>query len=70
MKPNCTKCKHYFITHDIRAPKGCRAYQIKSTSMPSMVVKQANTGQECLGFSPKKSSEEGKRKDLNQSKYW
>ena len=54
MNPKCTDCKHYFITFDQRTPKGCRAYGIQSAKLPSIVVKQANGGEECLGFEPKK----------------
>ena len=67
MKPNCNKCKHYFITFDPSTPRGCRAFQIKSKEMPSSVVKQAG-GNECLGFSPKETKPQPK--DLKDSRYW
>lgn len=68
MKPNCNKCIHYFITFDPKAPKGCRKFQIKSSQLPSVIVKQANHGQECMGHSPKPSRD--KEKNLNDSRYW
>ena len=69
MKPNCTKCKHYFITFDQSAPKGCRAYSIKSQALPSEIVKQANSGADCIGFTPKENTNK-KGKNLNDDKYW
>ena len=72
MNPNCLKCKHYFITFDKYAPKGCRIYKIKSSTMPSQIVKQANGGADCLGFEAKenKSTEKKIGKDLNDPKLW
>lgn len=72
MNPNCLKCKHYFITFDQYAPKGCRIYKIKSTTMPSQIVKRANNGVDCIGFEEKKknNSTDSKKKDLNDPKLW
>lgn len=72
MRPNCIKCKHYYITFDQYAPKGCRAYKIKSSAMPSDIVKQANRGAECIGFEAKIAKKEtgNKAKDLNDPKLW
>lgn len=72
MSPNCTKCKHFYVTFDKFAPKGCRAFSIKSTQFPSIIVKQANGGQDCMGFEEKqkKTSEEDTKKNLNDDKYW
>lgn len=71
MKPNCMKCKHYFVTFDQYAPKGCRIYKIKSSNMPSIIVKQANNGVECIGFEPKPEKNENKKtKDLNDPSLW
>jgi hypothetical protein len=69
MKPNCMKCKHYFVTFDPAVPKGCRIYGIKSMAMPSTVIKQANNGMDCIGFAPKADKKE-KTKNLNDDKYW
>lgn len=63
----CNNCKHYFITFDAKAPKGCKAYNIKSAQLPSQIVKMAS-GQECMGFSEKPKRAE--KKDYNDSKYW
>jgi len=71
MKPNCIKCKHYYITFDQATPRGCRAYQIQSKQMPNQIIKAANSGQDCIGFQPKpERNANTKTKDLNDSKYW
>lgn len=51
-KPNCSKCKHYFITWDKQTPYGCRIYGIKTQDRPSTIVKAAGGG-ECQGYEPK-----------------
>ncbi|MEX0798373.1 MAG: hypothetical protein WEB87_02680 [Bacteriovoracaceae bacterium] len=71
MKPNCASCKHMFITFNPDTPRGCRVYQIQTSSTPSLVVKKANGGSECIGFEPKEPKENSsKEKDLNDPKYW
>jgi hypothetical protein len=69
MNPNCTKCKHFYITFDQATPKGCRAYGIKSAQLPSVIVKSANNGNNCIGFEEKQKNIP-KKKDLNDAKYW
>jgi hypothetical protein len=69
MKPNCLRCKHYYITFDVAAPKGCRVYGIKSSVIPSSIVKQANNGIDCIGYSEKLQKKD-KTKNLNDDKYW
>jgi hypothetical protein len=56
LKPNCAKCKHYFITWDAKCPRGCKLYQIKSKDMPSEIVRMAGSG-DCQGFELKDSKE-------------
>lgn len=70
MKVNCMKCKHYFITFDQAAPKGCRIYKIKSKQIPSQIVKQANNGSDCLGFEAKNNTVKDGVKNLTDPKYW
>ena len=70
MSPNCMKCKHFYITYDQRTPRGCKIYGIQSQQLPSMIVKKANGGSDCIGFSPKPNNKEEKKKDLSDSKYW
>lgn len=68
MKPKCRDCKHFFVTFEQATPNGCRAYQIKSKMIPSMVVKQANGGAECIGFEAKPTKR--KAKNLNDPSLW
>ena len=68
MAPNCTKCKYYFITYDQNTPRGCKAYQIQSKQLPSVIVKNANNGADCIGFEEK--SHKKKEINLNDSRYW
>jgi hypothetical protein len=51
-RPNCFKCKYFYITWDKNFPNGCRIYGIKTRHIPSVVVLQA-TGEGCLGFDEK-----------------
>ena len=70
MKPNCHKCKFFYITYDKYTPYGCKQYGIKAAQIPSMVVKKANNGQECIGFEAKKTAANEKSKDFNDPKLW
>jgi len=49
---NCLRCMHFYVTWERRFPRGCRAYNIKSVQMPSVVIR-ASSGTPCLQFSPK-----------------
>lgn len=72
----CMKCKHYNVTFDPSAPRGCKLYGFKSTVMPYVLVKQS-TGHDCTSFEEKlKKNSEGnanddnEKKDYNDPKYW
>jgi hypothetical protein len=71
----CMRCKHYQVTFDPAAPRGCKLYQFKSTLMPYVLVKQS-TGKNCTAFEerPKNhGNDEGQKdgkKDFNDPKYW
>jgi hypothetical protein len=52
MSQNCFNCKHFYITFDKNAPKGCRKFQIKTMQMPNQIVKAAS-GHDCEGFENK-----------------
>lgn len=69
MKPNCRNCKHFFITYNQQTPNGCRIYQIQSKQLPSIIVKQANAGADCIGHEAK-PSKTAKSKDLNDPRLW
>jgi len=53
--PSCTKCAHYFITHDAQFLNGCRILNFKSKRLPQNEVREAS-GESCLAYSAKKSS--------------
>jgi hypothetical protein len=51
--PACSKCIHYYITHDALMPFGCRAMKFKSANNPAQVVFDSS-GMHCQLFSAKK----------------
>jgi len=71
----CMRCKHYQVTFDPAAPRGCKLFQFKSMLMPYVLVKNS-TGKDCTSFEekPKKhGDDEGSssgKKDFNDPKYW
>jgi hypothetical protein len=50
--PSCTKCAHYYITHDVNFLHGCRALKFKSRQLPQYDVIAASHAP-CLAFEPK-----------------
>lgn len=52
--PNCTNCKHYYITIDEKFPKACKIFNIKGKRMPSVDVKRF-TGYRCPVFTSRDS---------------
>lgn len=48
-KINCYQCKYFYVTWDYQFPKGCKAFQFKGKTLPSIEVKKAS-GKECLKF--------------------
>ena len=52
-KINCKGCKHYFITFDVNAPYGCKAYGFKGKVVPSILVSQVSGSKKPLKFLPK-----------------
>lgn len=71
----CMKCKHYHVTFDPSAPRGCKLYGFKSSVMPYVLVKQS-TGHDCTSFEEKvkKNTDDdsggNKKTDYNDPKYW
>lgn len=51
-KPNCFKCKHFYITWEHNRGYACRAMGFKSRQVPWRVVVK-ESGMPCLMFSPK-----------------
>lgn len=52
-KPNCMKCIHHVITHDVRFPYSCGAMGFKSKRLPQFEI-IAITGEACLAFQARK----------------
>jgi hypothetical protein len=50
--PSCTRCVHYYITHDITFRYGCRALGFKSRGQPDREVIAAS-GEPCRYFAAK-----------------
>lgn len=70
----CMKCKHYHVTFDPSAPRGCKLYGFKTPLMPYVLVKQS-TGKDCTAFEVKNKpdsneGDKGGKKDFNDPKYW
>ena len=53
--PDCLHCVHYFVTWEADRPRGCHAYEFKSTELPSELV-QASSGEPCKLFERKATS--------------
>jgi len=53
-KIDCFRCRHFYVTWDPAAPRGCRAFGFKTPQIPSIVVRQ-NSGAPCQLFEPKKT---------------
>ncbi|MCA1032170.1 uracil-DNA glycosylase [Bacillus timonensis] len=51
-KINCFQCKYFYTTWDPKSPRGCRAFQFKTTLMPSIAVLRSS-GRECMKFEAK-----------------
>ena len=50
------KCKHYYITWDVKFPYGCRAMGFKGKTAPAAVVKK-HSGMQCMMFKKRKIPE-------------
>ncbi len=53
MRPNCMKCKYYYVTWEPKRPRGCKFFGFKSYYMPSRVVFKSS-GEDCEAFEMKK----------------
>lgn len=52
---NCRQCTHYYITHDLGLPYGCRALGFKSRIQPCLEVLAAS-GAQCQYFAARPNS--------------
>ena len=57
-KPNCYNCKHFFVTWEPHAPRGCKAFGFKTKHLPSGEVFKIS-GYECQCFDPKRTKKKG-----------
>lgn len=53
-RPNCSTCRHYFVTWEAERPRGCRAYGFKCLAWPSAVVER-ESGRPCGLFEPREA---------------
>ncbi len=69
-KPNCSNCRHFYVTWDQKTPNGCRRFGIQCKDKPSAIVAAAGLG-DCQGYEARKKPEAGKdRLDLNRKDLW
>lgn len=69
-KPNCSQCRHFYITWIKNTPNGCRRFGIQCKDSPSNVIASAGMGN-CQGFEEKKKPDaKDKGLDLNRSDLW
>ncbi len=45
----CLQCTYFYVTYDMRQPRGCRAFGFKSHRIPADVV-QSSSGKSCTLF--------------------
>lgn len=48
-RPECRRCRSYYVTWDANRPHGCKVYAFKSVLLPCDEVRLA-TGEECRAF--------------------
>ncbi|MGF7048280.1 hypothetical protein J2T13_002787 [Paenibacillus sp. DS2015] len=49
---DCMKCQYFYVTWDPKYPKGCKAFEFKTHTMPSLAVLRSS-GKACMNFEPK-----------------
>lgn len=53
-EPNCMRCRHHLITHELPFRYSCQAMGFKSAQLPCREV-LANSGMSCQLFQPRPS---------------
>ena len=51
-KPDCIKCKFFYVTWDPQMPYGCKAIGFKGKVQPNVTVRKTS-GKDCLLFQRK-----------------
>lgn len=54
-RPDCYRCRSFFVTWDAARPYGCRAFGMKSRALPAVAVEHAS-GAPCRAFVAKPPS--------------
>lgn len=55
---SCIGCLYYYVTWDVKNPKGCKYFGFKSKQMPCLVVYKS-AGAYCNMYTPKNDSQKG-----------
>jgi hypothetical protein len=48
-RPQCVLCVHFYVTWDRTFPRGCRAFDIKAQTYPSVLVER-ESGAPCHAY--------------------
>lgn len=69
-KPNCSQCRHFYITWDQKTPNGCRRFGIQCKETPTKIIAAAGLG-DCQGYEEKrKTDKKSGTLDLNRKDLW
>lgn len=68
-QPNCSQCRHFYITWNAKTPNGCRQFGIQCQGKPNVIIASAGLG-ECQGFEEKKKIEKKDGLDLSRKDIW
>ena len=70
-QPNCSQCRHFYVTWDPKTPNGCRRFGIQCKDRPSQIIASAGMG-DCQAFEEKRRplAKEVKGLDLNRKDIW
>ena len=55
-RPDCYRCRAFFVTYEPAHPYGCRTFSMKTKALPSLVV-QSSSGSPCGAFDPKRPAD-------------
>ena len=58
-RPDCYNCKHFFVTWQAHAPRGCRAFGFKTKNLPSVEVFKIS-GNDCGYYNQKRKKKPSK----------
>lgn len=58
--PDCTRCRHFYVTWEPDHPRGCRAYGFKTVDLPTAVVLR-ESGRPCQLFERRTRDDQRRR---------